>query len=723
MGGARLAGTIGAALLLAAVVAVPQTDPAPPGKGMPRARTAHVTAFPNSAQIVSTQLITLPSVSVPPSAQPDANQADVFFRDRLTGFLANGGGPGYGTDQGGAYSTGVGGIDRTTDGGASWHMVWSRSGASIYKIGFAGSSWGWAAGWQYPTAADGTNTGSPLWLESSDGGRSWSAFTPAVPDLGQWWNWSALQFTFENPSLGLGVIDPDVQAGPLDPVLVRTRDGGRSWQLVTLHGWRPTGGIAFSAPDRAFATGYVWPVGDGVNPPAGIWTSYDSGLSWWRVIALNQPFRLDAVDFPDPLHGYAAGGNLEKYEQRPWRVLLATVDGGRTWSVRYQSPYDDRTNQLTRLDFVDAAHGWSVVGGCSEGQNGPCTGQVMATSDGGQTWRMTAQGAYRLAALSSTEAWAVTGGPGGPSGILVHTVDGGAHWTADVQPWAFGINSLAVAGPNMLAQTLVGNGLSQDGGRTWQSFSPPLLAGRPLLDVGTPAAVAAPPNLLITQDPRGQSGLAVSHDGGLTWTSVTLPSDPNSFGFQLAAADSAHVFAIVGNQQCLTGSGPIQSNGKPAPVPQGMANVFASLDGGLTWTPEQALPVYVNALSAAPGLVAFTGGDGGCQRPARNILGLSRDGRHWTEQALPASCDSITVAAPSTIWLRCSDAQGYLLVTLDGGRTWTKLVTASASMAFPATVVASGPSEAWAYGPAWSLWHTTDAGLTWSAQALPATLG
>jgi photosystem II stability/assembly factor-like uncharacterized protein len=491
---------------------------------------------------------------------------------------------------------------------------------------------------------------------------------------------------------------------------------------MDLHGWRPTGGIAFSRPRRAFATGYAWPVADGANSPAGIWTTYDGGLSWWRVMTVSQPFQLYAINFPDPLHGFAAGGNLEKYEQRPSRALLASVDGGRTWSLRYQSAASDISDQITRLHFVDALHGWAATGGCSEGANGPCSGTMMVTGDGGRSWRMASQNALDFAPLSQSEAWVIDGGRG--QGVVVHTVDAGDHWSAVVQPWAFGISALSVSGSAMLAQTPVGSAISADGGRSWQSFEPPLLAGRPLLDYGDPLAIAIPPSVLMLQDPRTPTGLAISQDGGQHWTSMTLPGDANGFsGFEVALADPAHAFAIVGNQVCTKGPGPIPTNGKPPVIAQGMANLLTSADGGLTWTPVQSLPVYVNALSAASGLVAFTGSKGGCQRPGTNIVALSRDnGRHWVQQTLPANCDSISVASPSTIWLRCADDQSYLLVTQDGGRTWTKLVTASASMIFPATVVASGPSEAWAYGPPWSLWHTSDAGRTWVAEPLPATI-
>lgn len=723
MGRARLAGTVAAALMLGAVVVgfpslarVPDRDHAFVKSAKP------APSFPSSAQIVSARTISLPPVSVPASPLPDGNQTDVVFRDHLNGFLANSGGPSMGTDQGGVYQAGAGGIGRTQDGGVSWHTAWSRPGASILQLGLTGGSTGWAAGWQYPTSPDGTATGSALWLETSDGGNSWSVFTPAIPAL-QPWDWGAFQFRFQGPMLGLAAIDPDANDGTQQPLMLRTADGGRSWQRVDLQGWLPTGGLAFTGRNHVFATGYAVPVSQGANPMSGIWTSYDGGLRWQAVLIENLPFRLYAIDFPDPVHGFAAGGNLEKYGKQPSRAVMASDDGGRTWSLLYASSAGDTSSQVTRLQFVDDLHGWAAVGGCSEGANGPCPGTVMVTADGGRLWRMTTQVALQLAALSPKEAWAVAGRQG--SGVALHTTDGGVHWSASVQPWAFGISALAVSGQALLAQTRVGSAISRDGGRTWQVFRPPLLADRPLLDNGDPLAVAVPPDVLIVPDAQLQAGLAVSHDAGVTWTPVRLPSDPYGFsGFELAAADSAHAYAFVGDQNCMTGTGPVQSNGKPAPVAEGMANLFASTDGGVSWSPQPALPVYVNSLAAAPGLLAFAGSNGVCQRPSTNILGLSRDGgRTWIDQTLPDFCNAVSVAAPSTIWLSCGGSPTYVLVSQDSARTWTKLVTDSTLNGFSAALVASGPAEAWAYGPAWSLWHTTDAGRTWTAEELPSALG
>ncbi|MCZ6574991.1 MAG: YCF48-related protein [Gammaproteobacteria bacterium] len=82
----------------------------------------------------------------------------------------------------------------------------------------------------------------------------------------------------------------------------------------------------------------------------------------------NPTSTLQAVHFVDAERGWAVGDG---------GTVLATTDGGRTWSVRDAGT----TAALWSVDFVDAERGWAVGDG----------GTVLATTDGGRTW--TAQGA------------------------------------------------------------------------------------------------------------------------------------------------------------------------------------------------------------------------------------------------------------------------------------------------------------------------------------------
>jgi photosystem II stability/assembly factor-like uncharacterized protein len=367
------------------------------------------------------------------------------------------------------------------------------------------------------------------------------------------------------------------------------------------------------------------------------------------------PFVLFAISFPDRLSGFAAGGNYAKYEARPWRGLLATNDGGRTWSIRYQSPDADRTNPITRLHFVDSTRGWAAIGGCTEGQNGACRGAVMLTGDGGRSWHTTDQAAVQLSPTSPTEAWTVDG-QSLTAGIPWHTTDAGSTWEGIVRPGALAIDILAGSKEWLVAHTATGAWSSNDNGQTWQPFNPAIFGSALAVYGGTPTILVESPGLVIVGD---GPALRVSQHAGGDWTLVTLPThDPTNANVALAFSDSRNGIAVVGNQVCV----------KPQPgVPQGSAAVLATADGGLTWKRQASLPRYTTGISAAKGLVVITG-SAGCG-PSQQSIAISRDdGGHWATQSLPFFCNSVSVAAPSTIWLTCQADQAFLLATQDGGQ-------------------------------------------------------
>ena len=657
---------------------------------------------PADARIVRGVDVTLPLVSKPSSTLPGANQRDVVFTDVRTGFLATGG-EAMATNQGGVYNSLAGGIQRTTDGGKTWSTVWSVPGADMDTVTFLSPSIGFAAGQLFSTSSTTDASGQPLWLRTADGGASWTAQTPALPAAANG-VWSVLRFVAGTSRVILASPDPNANGGYAS-IMLRSVDGGDHWSQVGPPNWRATGGLAFATPTLAFATGYLSST-DPAILSSRLWRSRDGGQSWSAVPGTQLPFGLNAIDFPDPVHGFAAGGNLAKYEMRPWRGLLATSDGGRTWSVRYQSPDADRSNPITRLHFIDANHGWGVIGGCSEGQNGPCGGAVIVTTDGGRSWHTTDRQAVDASPISSTEAWVISGFQ---QAFVWHTVDAGASWAPVVRAGALSIDRLAGSHGWLIAATAAGTWQSHDNGASWAPLDPAMLPpgiGRDSINL-----LAQPPGLLVV---LADAALRISHDGGIHAFDVTLPGqDPNSYApTGVAFSDSTHGVAIVGGQLCTkppgyTGSG---SGKPPAGVAQGTTLVAITGDGGTTWTARGSLDIQPFGVGAAPGFWAVAGSTN-CGPPHPVVMISHDDGKHWSAQRLLTACFDISVAAPATIWLNCGDEP---LMTRDGAMTWTQY-------RFPGgvpSVLAIGGDEAWAYGPEGAIWHTMDGGLTWKVASV-----
>ena len=126
---------------------------------------------------------------------------------------------------------------------------------------------------------------------------------------------------------------------------------------------------------------------------------------------------MDAVQFVSAQQGWVAGAGR----------ILATSNGGRTWVQQY-----DGSAQLDQIDFTDAQHGWAVG-----------TDSLLRTTDGGATWTAGSDpcGSIRSVHFVTPDVgYAVDGGSqvrvdgGLPAsavgGELLATTDGGQSWQA-----------------------------------------------------------------------------------------------------------------------------------------------------------------------------------------------------------------------------------------------------------------------------------------------------
>ncbi len=226
--------------------------------------------------------------------------------------------------------------------------------------------------------------------------------------------------------------------------------------------------------------------------------------------------------------------------------IFRTTDGGRTWSLRFVSTR--KGSFLDAIRFWDARHGIAV--------SDPVDGNflVVTTTDGGDTWHETPaagmppallnEGAFAasgscLAVRGDGDAWFVTGGAS--VARVFHSTDFGKHWTVSDSPIraesaSQGIFSVAfrdalhgiISGGDYSKAALGGRNvaLTHDGGRSWtlvdSAASPqgfrsavefvPGTGGRELVAVGL-------------------NGTDRSQDGGLRWTATdSVPYNSLQFG-------------------------------------------------------------------------------------------------------------------------------------------------------------------------------------------------
>ncbi len=222
--------------------------------------------------------------------------------------------------------------------------------------------------------------------------------------------------------------------------------------------------------------------------------------------------------------------------------IYRTVDGGATWTLQHTNR--DPKGFLDAIAFWDADHGLAL--------GDPVDGRyvILATDDGGRTWSkipdagmpeaLPGEGAFAasgtcLVVQGSTNAWFGTGG--GATARVFRSTDRGRTWAVAETPIRAGSpshgvfslafrdaqNGLAVGGDYKAVDDPTGNlAATSDGGRTWTQ----VVADRP---AGFRSAVAIRPGGE-TVVAVGPSGCDVSFDGGKTWKPMGRPGF-HAFGF------------------------------------------------------------------------------------------------------------------------------------------------------------------------------------------------
>jgi photosystem II stability/assembly factor-like uncharacterized protein len=343
---------------------------------------------------------------------------------------------------------------------------------------------GYIAGW--------TGTGLGL-AKTSDGGRTWLRLAIPADHL------TALRFIDEQVGWAGGFLSRDVAqiacqqaappgAQPCKGVVLRTADGGKSWQTVLAI---PTNGV-YGEPVRQIQA--------------------VDGLRAW-VVTLDQ----SSCQTSCP------------------SSLQRTTDGGRSWFPQIHG-------QIAAIRFASATRGWVAL----DDSPSPGTVEVRETSDGGSTWRValrTASGnAMALDAATVETAWLLTrdGGYCTSSNcekyVLLRRQDGGLSWSNLGNPKDFtqGCSGGHLVGP-LFASPLrgwlgldlgagganVGPGgslKSEDGGRTWRCATTP--PNTRLISAADPLHVWAASDDRMTQS----TALYTTEDGGATWHPMNLGS-------------------------------------------------------------------------------------------------------------------------------------------------------------------------------------------------------
>jgi len=214
--------------------------------------------------------------------------------------------------------------------------------------------------------------------------------------------------------------------------------------------------VSFVDADHGWAVGETVD-GQGFFTGAVILATSDGGATWTAqdASAAGSVAKLSSVSFVNASDGWAVGeGKTDPADY--YAVILVTTNGGTTW-VTQNFGAAGSSFWPSSVDFVDASHGWAV--GESPGSSGnPMEPVILATTDGGATWAaQDASAAGSNADLASVDfvdandGWAVGQKSTGNGALILATTDGGATWTAQDASSAgsnWGLNSVSFVSSN-----------------------------------------------------------------------------------------------------------------------------------------------------------------------------------------------------------------------------------------------------------------------------------
>lgn len=321
--------------------------------------------------------------SVPAPFLEDAQLNDLCFVDATTGWAVG--------DRGAIW--------HTADGGSNWQRQASGVDCRLESVCFLDAQHGWVVGGR---ARPGTTASQGVLLRTRDGGRTWQEdhrlMLPALERVG-----------FFDADHGWVLGD---SSALFASAAFTTDNGGRSWNPLPTElasGW--TSGDFLSASTGALAgrqgrtaiarQGTIEPAR---TPPFGQRSFRDMALigptRGWLVGEgglilttddLGRTWQTPPGELPDGAsalfhyHAVAARGEHCWIVGSPGTRVLRSSDAGRTW----QSLSTGQQTPLHAVCFVDEQHGWAAG----------ALGTILATQDGGQTWRRQRSGGTRTAVL------------------------------------------------------------------------------------------------------------------------------------------------------------------------------------------------------------------------------------------------------------------------------------------------------------------------------------
>lgn len=322
---------------------------------------------------------------------------------------------------------------RTTDGGLHWHDTSAplpnrAPGPTGYDDFFLDSTHAWTA-----QAVSSPTSCSAVTFRTTDGGHTWQRSEPVSVDV-QADSEVELELNFIDAQHGWLLAEAGhwmFGHGPVDAYLYVTSDGGLHWREISHRpGTAASGACEAKLGNVVFAsqtTGWSLPQ----CPDTTLLVTHDGGATW-NVLRLPHPSQANCPCYTSlPTFFDEKRGIVSVFGDAGQQSLLATSDGGGTWSYRALPP----TGYSVTIDFIDANTGWDIVTppGWSKLSGAP-KDWLYRTNDGGQTWTLVQADLplgfpiFGLWFVDANNGFAVQQNVALTGSELLRTTDGGHTW-------------------------------------------------------------------------------------------------------------------------------------------------------------------------------------------------------------------------------------------------------------------------------------------------------
>ncbi len=382
-----------------------------------------------------------------------------------------------------------------------------------------------------------------------------------------------------------------------------------------------------------------------------------------------------------------------------WQGMTRTTDGGNTWRDVSVPTLPNFTKAGSGYCVFDADHAWATESTGAPTQ--PDHLVVLATSDGGQTWRQGEpvpfsggpMGTALLEFIDTQHGWLLT--DTGTARVLYTSVDGGGHWSQ--------VATASTNGPT-LGSIALG---CREGGMTFINLD----RGWITFDCSQAQG--------LTVDQASSPFVIVTDDGGSSWAPVRLPSVPQGGG-NLCGAGVALFTGVTGVLPVACTSGNQQS----------LNAVFRTEDGGGSWT-EGVLPVAFGQIDFVDAATGFAFAP---ENKGNDLYRTTNSGRGWVlvkTGLFPGQGVSRYQFIDATNGFAYTDSSPDVpWRTADGGKTWSlpppykslpgnlacAVSPSPTAGAAPVPTVMTSATTGWAAGAQ----RTIDGGAHWASAGPPS---